>query len=155
MDHKALDIGYIGKKRENIQIINKLPCFFLAALDIKGKDRSAAVREILFIKRMVRVIYEGGMVHLFYLRVICQEFHNLLCVFSMPFKPEGQGFHALQKKECIKRGNGGSRVAEQDRADVSNKGSRSYHIIERYAMIAGIRCGNVRILAGSCPVELS
>ena len=47
MNHQRLDIRDICKQRENLQMINKCMCFLLTALDLKGKDAAAAVREIL------------------------------------------------------------------------------------------------------------
>ena len=153
VDYKTLDIGYIGKKREYLQAVNKFPCLFLSAFNIKGKDGTAAVREIPFIKRMVRVIFEGGMVYPFDLRMMSKEFHDFLCIFGMSLKPERQGFHTLQEQECIKRGNGSARVTKQDRTDIGHKCSRSHCVIEGDAVIAWIRGGDIRILSRSGPVE--
>ena len=56
VDNKRLDVRYIGKQREYFQPVNKAEGFLLTALDIEGKDRTAAVREIFFIQLMVGVI---------------------------------------------------------------------------------------------------
>ena len=44
VDDKALYVGDIGQKGEDLQVVDELEGFLTAALDIKGKDGSAAVR---------------------------------------------------------------------------------------------------------------
>ena len=53
MNDQTLDIGNIGQQGEDLQRIDELPGFLLSSLDLKCEDRSAAVREILLIQRMV------------------------------------------------------------------------------------------------------
>ena len=47
VDYKALYIGDIGQQRENLQMIDELEGLLLAALDVEGEDRRAAVGEVL------------------------------------------------------------------------------------------------------------
>lgn len=70
MNNQALHICYVSKKGEDLQIVDKLMGFCLTTLDFKGKDRSSAIREVLFIKGMIRMIRQGRMAHLFYLRMV-------------------------------------------------------------------------------------
>ena len=66
MDYQALYICNIGQQGENLQVINKLVSFLLAAFYVKGKDRSAAIREILLIESMVWMLWQRWMIYLFY-----------------------------------------------------------------------------------------
>ena len=50
VDYKALDIGDIGQQREDLQMIDELEGLLLAALDVEGEDRCAAVGEVLLIQ---------------------------------------------------------------------------------------------------------
>ena len=64
MDHERFHVGDIGEQGEDLQMIDEFVRFFLAALDLEGEDRSAAVREILFIERVLRMIRQRGVVDL-------------------------------------------------------------------------------------------
>ena len=86
VNDKALDVCNVCKKRKDLEAINKLVCLTLTALDLKGEDRSTTVREILFIECVIGMISKRRMIDLFYLRMICEEFHHLFCVFCMAFK---------------------------------------------------------------------
>ncbi len=67
MDHQTLHIRNVGKEGEDLQIVDELPSLVLTALDLKGKDRAAAVGEILLIERVVGMIRERGMIDLLHL----------------------------------------------------------------------------------------
>ena len=84
MDDKALDVRDVREKGENLQIVDEGEGFFLAALDIKGKDGRAAVREVLLIQRVVGMFGKRRMVDLRDLRVMAQIFDDLLGVLRVP-----------------------------------------------------------------------
>ena len=56
MDDQTLYVSHIGKELEDLQVIDELPGFFLSALDLKGEDGCAAVREVSLIELMVWMI---------------------------------------------------------------------------------------------------
>ncbi|TGJ76226.1 hypothetical protein CAGA_16890 [Caproiciproducens galactitolivorans] len=56
MDDQRFDVGHIGEQGENLKTVNKIPCFLCAVLNLKSKDRTCAVREILPIQGMVRTV---------------------------------------------------------------------------------------------------
>ena len=56
MDHQALDVCHVCKQREDLQMIDEIPCFLLSALDLKSEDRGASVGEIPSVKRVIRVV---------------------------------------------------------------------------------------------------
>ena len=70
MDNKALYIRNICKQREYLQLVDKLVSLFLTALDIEGKYRCTAVREVLLIKCVVGMVGQRGVVYLFNLGMI-------------------------------------------------------------------------------------
>ena len=65
----------------------------------------------------------------------------------MSLKAEGKGLHALQKQEGIEGRDRGSCIAQEDSADVSDKGRGADRIIERDPVIAGVGLGNLGIFA--------
>lgn len=86
VNDKALNIGNIGKQREYLQTIDELVRFFHAPLNLKGEDRTAAVREVFLIQRIIGMICKRRMIYLLDLWMICKEFNNLLCILSMALK---------------------------------------------------------------------
>lgn len=56
MNYKRLNISYVSKEREDLKCIDELVSLGLSSLDIEGEDRTAAVREILLIKLVLRMI---------------------------------------------------------------------------------------------------
>lgn len=82
VDYKALDIGDIGQQREDLQMIDELEGLLLAALNVEGEDRCAAVGEVLLIQGVIGVIGQAGVVDLLHLGVVGQELDDLL-VFSL------------------------------------------------------------------------
>ena len=95
MNYKALGIGNISKQRENVQIVDKLMGFFLAAFNFKGEDRTAAIREIFLIQLIVGMLGKRRVIDLFDLRVVCKKFNNLFCVLCVTLQTKRQGFNAL------------------------------------------------------------
>lgn len=95
VNDKALDIGYIGKQRENFQAVNKCMCLRYTALDLKSEDRRAAVREIFLIQRMVGMVGQRRMVDMFDLRMICEKFYNLFGILGMALQAQRQRFDPL------------------------------------------------------------
>ena len=60
VDDQRLDVGYVGQQREDLQGVDEPEGFLLAALDLEGEDGAAAVREVLQVGRVVRVVRQGG-----------------------------------------------------------------------------------------------
>ena len=89
MDHQTLYIRHIGKQGEDLQAVDKLMGFLHAALDLKGKDRAAATREILFIQGVVGMVGQAGVIDLFHQRMGSQEFNDLFCVLCVAFQAQG------------------------------------------------------------------
>ena len=102
VDHKALDVCHIGQQGEDLQMIDEIPGFFLAALDLKGEDRGASVREIPRVKRVIRVIGKRRMIDILYQRVICEVLNDLLRVLGVPVEPEREGLHTCRSKNALK-----------------------------------------------------
>ena len=73
----------------------------------------------------------------------------------MTLYAERQGLDSLQKKECVERRDTCAGVAKKNRADVGDKCSRSYDIVERYAVVARVRSCDVRVFAACLKVELA
>ena len=155
MDHEALDVCHVRKKRENLQVVDELPGLFLAALDLKCEDGGAAVGEILLIKSVIGMFRQRRMVYILDLRMSSEVFHHLLRVLSMSVQSQGQSLHTLQKQECVEGGDTCAGIAEQDRTDICDECSGADCIIERDAVIAGVGIRDVGILAARLPVKLA
>ena len=59
MNREALYVSHIGEDGEELEIVDELPGLFLPALDLEGEDRTAPVREVFLIERMVRMLRQG------------------------------------------------------------------------------------------------
>jgi len=101
------------------------------------------------------VIGQRGVVDLFHLRMVCQEFDHLLGVLHMALDAQAQGLGALQQQECIERGDGGTGIAQQDGADVGDESGRADGIGEGNTVVAGVGSGDIAELAAGLPVKLA
>ena len=129
--------------------------FLHAALDLKGKDRAAATREIFFIQGMVGVVGQTGMVDGFHLGMGSQEINDLFRILRMAFQSQRQGFCTLQQQKCGKGRDAGTGIPQQHCPDIGNKGSRAYSFYKGNTEIAGVGVSNRRVLPRCCPVEFS
>ena len=66
MDNKALNIRNICKQRKDLQVVDELVSFFLSAFDLECEDRCSTIREIFFIKCMIRMIRQRRMINVLY-----------------------------------------------------------------------------------------
>ena len=155
MNDQTLDVRNIGQQGENFQIVNELMGFLHAALDLKGEDGCAAVGEILLIQGVIRVVGQGGMVHMLHLRMVREELHHLLCVLGMALQAQGQRLNALQQQEGREGRDGRAGVPQQHRADIGHKRGGAGGGYEGNAVIAGVRLGDGGVLPGSRPVKLA
>lgn len=151
VNHQVLHVCNICGQEENLQIIGKDKCPLLAALNIEGESGRTAVRGVLLIERVVRVICERRVIHLLNLQVLRQELGGLQRVLDMAFRVERQGLGALQGQGGVGRGDDTALVAEQNCVDVGDKRCRTRSIREGYAVIARIRIRNIRELATLLP----
>ena len=87
MNDEALHIGDVCQQGENFQRIDEGPGFLLAALDFKGEDGTAAVREILLIEYVIRMIRDRRVIDFFHQRMIPQEVNHLFGIFRVPVQP--------------------------------------------------------------------
>ncbi|MPN34745.1 hypothetical protein SDC9_182239 [bioreactor metagenome] len=101
MDHQGLDIGHIGEKGENFQTIDKRLCVLRAALDLKGENGAAAVREVLFIQFMVWAVRKGRMIDFFHIGMVFEELDDLERIFHMALNAQGERLQSLQKQEGV------------------------------------------------------
>ena len=60
MDCKGFHVCNVCKQGEQLKIIDKLLCLLCITLDLKGKDRTAAIREILLVKLLLLLIVRYG-----------------------------------------------------------------------------------------------
>ena len=153
MDDEGFHIGHIGEEGEDFQRVNELEGFVLAALDLEGEDGTAAVREVLLVRRVVGMVRQGRVIDLGHLRVLGQEVHDFQCVGHVPLDPQGERFQALQEDEAAHRGERGASVPEQDGAGAGDVGGGADGIGKDNPMVAVLRLGELRELAGRLPVE--
>ena len=64
MYHETLDVRNVCKDGKQTETVDELPGCLLTALDFEGEDGTSAVREILPVEFMVRMIPQGRMVDL-------------------------------------------------------------------------------------------
>ena len=153
VNHEALHVGNVCKQAKDLQAVNKLEGFFLAALDVECENGTATVREVLLVKFVVRMVREARVAHAGNLRVLGKEFQNLLGVFHMAVETERKRFNALQQEECVERGNGSTFVAEKNRTHVDGVGCGAGG--HKRETVARVLFGELRELAALGPVELA
>ena len=100
MDDQRLDVCDIREQREDLQRVDESVGFFFTALDIKGKDRGAAVREILLIQRVIGMIRQRRMVDFHNLRMFRKIFNDFLGVLGVTLQTKREGLCTLQKQKC-------------------------------------------------------
>ena len=96
---RLLTSATFANREKDLQLVNELKCCFLSALDIEGEDGCAAVREVLLVQSMIRVVRQRRMVHMLNLRVIGQELNNLLGVLNVTLDTQRQSLSALQQQK--------------------------------------------------------
>lgn len=101
MDDQTLNVSNICQQRKDLQLVNELKCCFLSALDIEGEDGCAAVREVLLVQSMIRVVRQRRMVYMLNLRVIGQELNDLLGVLNVTLDTQRQSLSALQQQNAL------------------------------------------------------
>lgn len=125
MDDQRLHVRDVCQQRENLQIVNEPKCGFLPALDFEREDARAAVREVALVERVVGMVGQGRMVDLLDLRMVFQEFDDLLRIFCVPLEAQRQRLRALQQQEGIERRERSALIAQDQRADVRRKSCRA------------------------------
>ena len=101
VDDEGLHVCDVCEQRENFESIDERLCFLSAALDVEREDGSAAVREILLIKLVVRAVRQRRMVDAFDLRVLGKEIDNLQRVLYVALNAQRERFKTLQEQECV------------------------------------------------------
>ena len=152
--HQALHVGHVSEQAENLEAVDELEGFGLAALHVEREDGTAAIREVAFVKLVVRMVLEARVVDLRHLRVLREEFENLLGIFHMAVKAERKRFGALEQEEGVERGNRGTFVTQENGADIDDIGSGACSGRERHA-VTRIHFGELRELARCSPVKLA
>ena len=155
VDDQALHVSDVGQQREDLQVVDELKGFLLAALDVEGEDGRTAVGEVLLVQGVVGMVGQAGMIDVGHLRVMVQELHDLLGVLVVAVQAQRQGLGALQQQPGVERADAGTGVTQDDGADVGNKGGGAGSVHEANAVIAGVRLGESRELAAGLPVELA
>ena len=153
VDDEALDVRDVGQQGEDLQVVDEAVRLGLAARDLKGEDGAAAVREVLLIQRVVRVARQRRMVDARDLRVRRQPRDDLLRVLRVAVEAQRERLDALQQQEGVERGDGRAGVAQENGADVGHKSGLARGLHERDAVVAGVRCGELRIAGAGSPVE--
>ena len=154
VNNEALHVGNVSEQAENLEPVDELEGFCLAALHIECEDGTCTVREVLLVESVLRMICKARVVDLSDLRVLREEFENLLGVFDMAIEAERKRFSALQEEECIERRNCCTFVAEKNGADVNDVSCCASCCRERHA-IARVRFGELRELARCSPIKLA
>ena len=97
VNDKALYVCDVSQQRENLELVDELERSFLAALDVEGEDGRAAVREILLVQSVIRVLRQGRMIYMLDLRMVLEELNDLLGVLNVTLDAQGQGLGALEQ----------------------------------------------------------
>ena len=156
MDNQRLYVCNICQQREDLQVVDEFLCLRSVALDLKGENGAAAVREVLLVQSLLlRILADRRMIYLFYLRMIVQILNNLQRILYVALYTQRQCFQTLQEEECVERRQCCAGITQQNRTDSGYKSGRSNCLCEADAMITWIRLSQLRELAGTNPVKFS
>lgn len=121
MDDERLDVGDIGQQAEDLQVVDELLGRLSAALDLERENRDAAIREVLLVELMVRMVRKSRVIDLLDMRVLGEVVDDLECVLNVALDTQRQRLRALQQQEGIERGERRALIAQDQRADVRRK----------------------------------
>ena len=155
VDYKALDIGDIGQQREDLQMIDELEGLLLAALNVEGEDRRAAVGEILLIQGVVGVVGQAGVVDLLHLGMVGQELDDLFGVFIVAVQTQGERLGTLQQHPCVERADAAAQIAQDHGAHIGHKGGGAGSLGKADAVVTGVRLREGGEFAAGLPVKLA
>ena len=112
MDDQRLHICHICQQGEQFQIVDELLRGLCVALDLKGEDRAAAVREVFLIQFLLRRIRGyRRMMYLLYLRMLVQILYNFQCILHMALHAQGECLKSLKEEECMERRKGRTHIS--------------------------------------------
>ena len=155
MDDERLDIRDIGQQAEDLEMVDELLGRLSAALDLEREDGDTAVREVLLVELVVRMIRQSRMVDLRDMRVLGEVVDDLEGVLDMALDAQRQRLRALQQQERIERRERCALIAQDQRADVRSEGRCADILGKADAVVARVRVNELWELARSDPVELA
>lgn len=121
MDDERLDVRDIGQQAEDLQVVDELLGRLSAALDLERENRDAAIREVLLVELMVRMVRKSRVIDFRDMRVLGEVVDDLECVLNVALDAQRQRLRALQQQEGIERGERRALIAQDQRADVRRK----------------------------------
>ena len=155
MDHQRLRVSHICQQAEQRKRVDQLAAGFVAALDAKRDQGSAAIRKILF---CARVVLAGGQARIVDPRdsgMRLQILRQRQGVLRMSLHAQMQGLGSLQEQKRVERREAGSGVAQalHPRLDDERQRPESFGIGN--AVVRGIGIDEIRKASRSLPVELA
>ena len=103
MDDERLDVRDIGQQAEYLQVVDELLGRLSAALDLERENRDAAIREVLLVELMIRMIRESRMIDFRDMRVLGKVVDDLERVLNVTLNAQRQRLRTLQQQEGIER----------------------------------------------------
>ena len=155
MDDERLDVRDIGQQAEDLQVVDELLGRLSAALDLERENRDAAIREVLLVELMIRMVRHSRVIDLLDMRVLGKVVDDLECVLDVALDAQRQRLRALQQQEGIERRERSALIAQDQRADVRRKSCRADILGKADAVVARVRLDELRELARGNPVELA
>ena len=76
--------------------------FLHTAPHLKRKDRTASIRKVFPVKRVVRMLGQGRVVHGNHFGMLLQEFNHFQGILHMTFHAKRQRLQSLQQNESLK-----------------------------------------------------
>ena len=95
VNYQRFHISNVRKQRENAEIIDEFLRGFIVALDFKGENRTAAVREVLLVQLVARLGFKRRVVNSLNLRVIVEILNDFQRVLNVTFNTKRQRFQSL------------------------------------------------------------
>ena len=102
VDSKGLNVSYVSKEREDLELIDELLSFLSAALDLESEDDSAAVRIVLLVKSLLgRIGRYRRVIYLCNLGVVIEELYYLKSILYVTLYSKGKCLKSLKEYESV------------------------------------------------------
>ena len=130
MYDERFDVGYVGQKREYLEMVDECPCLCLTSLDFEGEDGASALWEVFVVEGVAWVVGKARVIDFRYFGVTAEVFDDFEGVLYVTLDAEGERLCALEEYPCVERRNGSSGVAQYDGTYACDESSGSCYLGE-------------------------
>lgn len=112
VDDQRLRVADVGQVANQFQVVDDLSRLFGVAFDAERQYAAEAVAQVFFCQRVVRTVFEAGIIDAFDLRVFFEPLRDFQRVVDAALYSQRQRFEALQQLKGIERAQARSQIAQ-------------------------------------------